>query len=28
LNEVLYQGQLELQDPETTYTRYMVIGRK
>ena len=28
LNTVLYQGELDLQDPETTYTRYMVIGRK
>lgn len=28
LNDVLYQGELELQDPETKYTRYMVIGRK
>ena len=28
LNDVLYQGELDLQDPETTYTRYMVIGRK
>ena len=28
MSEVLYQGQLELQDPETKYTRYMVIGIK
>lgn len=28
LNTVLYQGELELQDPETKYTRFMVIGRK
>lgn len=28
LSNVLYQGELDLQDPETTYTRYMVIGRK
>lgn len=28
LNIVMYQGDLDLQDPETTYTRYMVIGRK
>lgn len=28
LNDVLYQGELDLQDPETEYTRYMVIGRK
>jgi len=28
LNDVMYQGELDLQDPETTYTRYMVIGRK
>lgn len=28
LNQVSYQGELELQDPETKYTRYMVIGRK
>jgi hypothetical protein len=28
LNTVLYQGELDLQDPETKYTRYMVIGRK
>lgn len=26
LTEVLYQGGLNLQDPETAYTRYMVIG--
>jgi len=28
MSEVLYQGSLNLQDPETDYTRYMVIGRK
>ena len=28
LNQVLYQGSLKLQDPETKYKRYMVIGRK
>ena len=28
LTNVLYQGTLELQDPETEYTRFMVIGRK
>ena len=28
LNDVLYSGDLDLQDPETQYTRYMVIGRK
>lgn len=28
LDQVLYQGDLELTDPETSYTRYMVIGRK
>lgn len=26
LDQVLYQGQLPLKDPETKYTRYMVIG--
>lgn len=26
LERVLYRGQLDLQDPETEYTRYMVIG--
>jgi hypothetical protein len=26
--EVLYQGSLDLQDPETKYTRFMVIGTK
>lgn len=26
LNEIIYDGKLELQDPETQYTRYMVIG--
>lgn len=28
MREVLYQGELDLQDPETDYTRFMVIGRK
>jgi hypothetical protein len=28
LNQVLYSGSLALQDPETQYTRFMVIGRK
>jgi hypothetical protein len=28
LSEVIYDGKLELQDPETQYTRYMVIGVK
>ena len=28
LDQVLYQGTLELQDPETKYRRFMVIGRK
>jgi hypothetical protein len=28
LNEVLYHGRMQLRDPETQYTRYMVIGRK
>lgn len=28
LDPVLYQGSLDLQDPETKYTRFMVIGRK
>lgn len=28
MQEVLYQGELDLQDPETNYTRFMVIGRK
>lgn len=26
LNEIIYDGELKLQDPETAYTRYMVIG--
>jgi len=26
LSEVIYDGELKLQDPETKYTRYMVIG--
>lgn len=28
LDQVLYQGSIRLQDPETKYKRYMVIGRK
>ena len=28
LSEIIYDGQLELKDPETAYTRYMVIGIK
>jgi len=28
LNTVLYQGSLKLKDPETAYSRFMVIGRK
>ena len=28
LSRVLYQGELELEDPETPYKRFMVIGRK
>lgn len=28
LSQVLYQGSLKLQDPETAYNRFMVIGRK
>lgn len=28
LSQVLYKGQLKLSDPETDYTRYMVIGVK
>jgi hypothetical protein len=28
LSEIIYDGELDLQDPETTYTRYMVIGIK
>ena len=28
LTKVLYQGKLNLRDPETEYTRFMVIGRK
>ena len=28
LSEVIYEGELELEDPETGYTRYMVIGIK
>lgn len=28
LSEIIYDGELELEDPETKYTRYMVIGIK
>jgi hypothetical protein len=28
LSEIVYDGKLRLQDPETAYTRYMVIGIK
>ena len=28
LSEIIYNGELKLQDPETAYTRYMVIGVK
>jgi len=28
LTEIIYNGKLELEDPETEYTRYMVIGVK
>ena len=28
LSEIIYDGELRLQDPETAYTRYMVIGIK
>jgi hypothetical protein len=28
LSEIVYDGELRLQDPETAYTRYMVIGIK
>lgn len=28
LSEVLYHGSMKLRDPETEYTRYMVIGYK
>jgi hypothetical protein len=28
LDQVLYSGSLDLQDPETEYTRFMIIGRK
>lgn len=28
LTKIEYQGKLDLQDPETPYTRFMVIGRK
>lgn len=28
LDQVLYQGSIKLKDPETTYNRFMVIGRK
>ena len=28
LDQVLYSGSLDLEDPETEYTRFMIIGRK
>jgi len=28
LSQVLYHGRMQLRDPETEYTRFMVIGRK
>jgi hypothetical protein len=28
LSQVLYSGSLDLEDPETEYTRFMVVGRK
>jgi len=28
LSKVLYHGSMQLRDPETEYTRYMVVGRK
>ena len=28
VSEVLYHGSMRLRDPETEYTRYMIIGRK
>jgi hypothetical protein len=28
LSEIIYDGKLKLQDPETEYTRYMIIGIK
>ena len=28
VSQVLYHGRMQLRDPETEYTRYMVIGRK
>jgi len=28
LDQVLYSGSLDLEDPETEYTRFMVIGIK
>lgn len=28
LTEIIYEGKLDLEDPETEYTRYMVIGIK
>jgi hypothetical protein len=28
LSQVLYSGELNLEDPETNYTRYMIIGKK
>jgi mRNA-degrading endonuclease HigB of HigAB toxin-antitoxin module len=27
-DQVLYSGELELEDPETEYTRFMIIGIK
>jgi len=28
LSQILYHGSIKLRDPETEYTRYMIIGRK
>jgi len=28
MSQVLYHGSMRLRDPETEYTRYMIIGRK
>jgi hypothetical protein len=28
LGQVLYSGSLDLEDPETAYTRFMIIGIK
>jgi mRNA-degrading endonuclease HigB of HigAB toxin-antitoxin module len=28
LDQVLYRGSLDLEDPETEYTRFMIIGQK